>query len=127
MNVRPAVESPHRNLEAWKSAMALAVDMYETTATFPQTEQYGLTSQMRRAAVSIPSNIAEGAARDSHRDFARFMLMARGSLSELDTQTELAFRLGYLPEPQVTVLREMMSRVGMLLNGTLRWLRDHPD
>ncbi len=89
---------PHERLEAWKSAMELVEEIYRVTAVFPAHEQYGLVSQMRRAAVSIPSNVAEGAGREGNREFSRFLSIARGSLSELDTQHQIAIRLGYVKE-----------------------------
>ncbi|MBC7344805.1 MAG: four helix bundle protein, partial [Clostridia bacterium] len=80
----------HHELKAWQEAMALVREVYQATASFPAFEQYGLASQLRRAAVSIPSNIAEGAARESAKEFAQFLTMARGSLSELETQILIA-------------------------------------
>lgn len=88
--------SEYQKLEAWQMAMALAEAVYKTTRTFPKEEVYGLTSQIRRAVVSIPSNIAEGAARASAKEFMQFLLIARGSAAELETQLLLAGKLGYL-------------------------------
>jgi four helix bundle protein len=87
---------PHYRLEAWKEAMALVKMVYTATQSFPKDELYGLTNQMRRAAVSIPSNIAEGAARSSKKEFVQFLSIARGSLSELETQLLISTDLGYL-------------------------------
>ena len=87
---------PHENLEAWRQSMALVKLIYATTRSFPKEKLFGLTSQMRRAAVSIPSNIAEGAARSSRREFAQFLNIAKGSLSELETQLLISVDLGYL-------------------------------
>jgi len=87
---------PHRNLLAWQRTMDLAVEIYQTTRTFPKEESYGLTSQLRRAAVSAPSNIAEGAAGRTRQQFSNFLSNAIGSLNEIDTQLELALRLGYV-------------------------------
>ena len=86
----------HRNLEAWKKAIELVIDIYAKTKLYPDEERFGLTSQIRRAAVSIPSNIAEGAARTSDKDMLRFIDIALGSLAELDTQLVIADRLNYL-------------------------------
>ncbi|MHB1053573.1 MAG: four helix bundle protein [Thiobacillus sp.] len=86
----------HRSLNAWKQAMELVVSVYSVTATFPQHEQYGLVSQLRRAAVSVPANIAEGAARNGSKEFLHFLGIASGSLSELDTLIDLARQLGYV-------------------------------
>ena len=90
----------HKKLEIWQEAVALATHIYQATEQFPKSEVYGLTSQMRRAAVSIPSNIAEGAARNSSKEFAQFLNIAGGSLSELDTQIEIASDLKYLSDDQ---------------------------
>ncbi|HEY9098920.1 MAG TPA: four helix bundle protein [Thiobacillus sp.] len=86
----------HRSLNAWKQAMELVVNVYSVTATFPQHEQYGLVSQLRRAAVSVPANIAEGAARNGSKEFLHFLGIASGSLSELDTLIDLSRQLGYV-------------------------------
>ena len=84
----------HHELLAWKLAVELVIDLYDLTSSFPPSETYGLTAQIRRAAVSVPSNIAEGAARTTKREFAQFLSIARGSLSEIDTQVEIARKLG---------------------------------
>jgi four helix bundle protein len=88
---------PHYDLAAWQEAMSLARATYEVTRSFPKEEIYGLSAQMRRAAVSIPSNVAEGAARSSRKEFAQHLSIAKGSLSELETQLLLAADLGYIP------------------------------
>ena len=86
----------HRDLRVWQEAISLVELIYRVTATFPRDEQYGLTSQMRRAATSVPANIAEGAARNGTRELLRYLSIATGSLSELDTHLEVAKRLGLL-------------------------------
>jgi four helix bundle protein len=83
-------------LNAWKQAMELVVGVYSITKSFPKSEQYGLVSQLRRAAVSVPANIAEGAARNGNKEFLHFLGIASGSLSELDSLIDLAKRLGYV-------------------------------
>jgi four helix bundle protein len=108
-----SVAATHRDLAAWREGMALVVAVYRETAGFPRDEIYGLTSQIRRAAVSIPSNIAEGAGRNSTRELLQFLGITCGSLAELDTQLELAVQLGYL-KSGADVLRQT-SRVGMLV------------
>ncbi len=88
----------YRELKIWQEAMDLVVEVYTLTKSFPKDEIYGLSSQMKRAAVSIPSNIAEGAGRNSNKDFARFLAISRGSGFELDTQLEIANRLSMISE-----------------------------
>ncbi len=89
-------KKPHRNLMAWQKTMDFAVSVYELTRAFPQEELYALTSQLRRAGVSAPSNIAEGAAGRTRQQFSNYLSNAIGSLNEIDTQLELALRLGYV-------------------------------
>ena len=84
------MNKPHKKLNAWSDAVDLAQQIYRVTERFPSNEQFGLTSQIGRAAVSIPSNIAEGAARQTKKEFLNFLHIAKGSLSELDTQLEIA-------------------------------------
>jgi len=92
---------PHKRLEAWRKSMDLVVRIYQATARFPAEERFGLVSQIRRAALSVPSNVAEGAARGSSRFFTSALQIARASLSELDTQIIIAQRLGYLSEREL--------------------------
>ena len=112
----------YRELEAWRLAMDLAEAVYGLTRQFPRTEEYRLTSQLLRAAVSVPANIAEGNARASRKDYARFVSIARGSLAETETFLMLARRFG-LSRPDVidSVLSEA-DRVGRILNGLHRSL-----
>jgi four helix bundle protein len=86
----------HKELTIWKESMNLVENIYSISKSFPKEEMYGLTSQMRRCAVSVPSNIAEGAGRKGEREFARFLYIALGSLSELETQFEISIRLNYI-------------------------------
>ena len=111
----------HHNLEAWQQAFTLVKSIYSSTAPFPKSELYGLTSQMRRAAVSIPSNIAEGAARDSTQEFLRFLFIARGSLAELETQLLIAHELGYLKD--LGQLQKEVDYVSALLTGLIKNLK----
>ena len=85
----------HKDLEAWKQAMRLVEEVYKISSNFPKQEMYGLTSQVRRAAVSIPSNISEGAARNGKKEYSNFLGISLGSLAELETQLIIASRLGY--------------------------------
>jgi four helix bundle protein len=103
--------------------MELVLEVYRCTKTFPREETYGLVSQMRRAAVSIPSNVAEGKGRYSRKEISQFLLNARGSLLELETQCEIARSLGYLPGADSADLARRASEVGRLLNGILDHFR----
>ncbi len=106
---------PHENLDAWKHAMQLVKEIYDMTTTFPPEERFGLTSQMRRAAVSIPSNIAEGAGRNGTKEYLYHIGVARGSLAELETQIKLAMMLGFANAE--TAAEALCDRVGKLLTG----------
>jgi four helix bundle protein len=111
----------YRDLVAWQKSMDLTERVYRCTADLPLEERYGLTSQMRRAATSIPSNIAEGQGRRSTDDeFIRFLRIALGSLCELETQLELSVRLKMLSPEQLSALRPVSEEVGRLLNGLIR-------
>jgi four helix bundle protein len=91
-------KNTHRDLEIWKKAVDLVIDVYEATRKFPKEEQYGLVSQMRRAAIFYPSNISEGAARNSNTEYIRFLYISLGSLSELETQLIIAGKLNYFKD-----------------------------
>ncbi len=112
-----------RDLIAWQKAKVLAKDVYLVTRTFPKEETYGLTSQMRRAVVSIPSNIAEGKGRGTRKDCCHFVMQARGSLYELETQIELASDLGYLLPDRAKQLVGQCDEMGRILNGLIRSLQ----
>jgi len=114
------MEKPHKNLEAWKQSMDLAIGVYGATEIFPSREIYGLTNQIRRAVVSVPSNIAEGAARQTKKEFSNFLHIAQGSLSELDTQLELARRLGFLRDASWRELDSRMVQIDKILTGLIR-------
>lgn len=106
----------HRDLVVWKESMNLVEDIYKISIHFPNEERYGLTSQMRRCSVSVPSNIAEGAGRKGPREFARFLYIALGSLSELETQLEIAMRLNYVPkEIQAELIFEKIIYIRRML------------
>ena len=104
----------HRSLRAWQEAIKLVEQVYAATHTFPKDELFGLTAQMRRSAVSVPANIAEGAARAGTKELLRYLSIASASLSELDTHVEIARRLGYLKNEQ---LDEQIGGVAGLLMG----------
>lgn len=109
----------YRDLVAWRKAMELVLEVYQVTKSFPKEEMYGLTSQLRRAAVSVPSNIAEGQARFSAREFYRFLSHARGSLVEVETQIMIAKSLLYLPPRQADALLLRAAESGRVLNGLI--------
>ena len=109
-----------RDLQAWQKSMQLARNVYRLTETFPKTEMFGLLTQMRRAAVSVPSNIAEGHGRLSDNSFRVFLAQARGSLFELETQIQLALDLGYISTNDAEEITEFCREVGRILNGLIR-------
>ena len=111
----------HRKLDAWKAGIDFVVAVYHATARFPQSERYGLTSQLRRASVSVPSNIAEGAARHTLKDNLRFLISARSSLSEIETELFIAMKLGYLDS--IDTLLAQLENVAAPLNGMIRYLK----
>jgi four helix bundle protein len=110
----------HRDLIVWQKAMDLVEAVYTATASFPKEETYGLTSQIRRAVVSIPANIAEGQGRRLSKEYLYFLANARGSLLELDTHLEIAVRLRYLEVKKHSALKERLDDVGRMLNGLMR-------
>jgi len=111
----------HKDLDAWRMGLDLVEVVYKVTKAFPQEELYGLTDQLRRAAVSIPSNIAEGAARGSKKEFIQFLHIALGSVSEVETQLVIAKRLGYLDN--LDSIEERIQTVRKLIFGLIRYLR----
>lgn len=113
----------YRELIVWQKAIDFVEGVYQATARFPNHENFGLSAQLRRAAVSIPSNIAEGQGRETPRDFLRFLWMAHGSLREVETQVMIADRLHYLDAPATSALLEAAAEVGRLLNGLIRSLK----
>ena len=120
------MEKPHKKLDVWQVAMAVAKTIYDLTRHFPEEEKYGLVSQMRRAAVSIPCNIAEGAARRGKKEFRNFLSVAQGSLSELDTQLEISLMLGYLRREEIQQLWNQLIRVDKMLTSLIRSLSKSP-
>lgn len=112
-----------RDLRVWQKAMELTVNIYRTTQEFPSHELYGLTSQLRRAAVSVASNIAEGKGRSSDKELLQFLNTARGSSYELQTQLEIAGSLGYLVRADFQQLTSQAESVGRLLNAMISKFR----
>jgi four helix bundle protein len=111
---------PYKSLDAWNTAMELVFEIYKLIDKFPMHEKYGLSDQLRRAAVSVPSNIAEGSARNTKKEFANFLYVAQGSLSELDTQLEIARGLGYITSDEFERIQEKMDRVGKMITGLIK-------
>ena len=109
----------YRDLIAWRKAMELVTEVYRVTRVFPRDELYGLTNQLRRAAVSVPSNIAEGQARFSRKEFHHFLSRARGSLVEIETQLTIAQNLSYLNPQQTQPLLDKAAELGRVLNGLI--------
>ncbi|HKR60058.1 MAG TPA: four helix bundle protein [Pyrinomonadaceae bacterium] len=113
----------HRDLIVWQKAMTLVTKVYGLTKTFPRDEIYGLTSQTRKAAVSVPANIAEEQGRRLGGEFHQFLANSRGSLMELDTHLEVATRVGYLNDEQHQAIQQDLNEVGRLLNGLMRSIK----
>jgi four helix bundle protein len=109
----------YRDLEVWQKSRMLVTQLYQLTKTFPKEENYGLTSQLRRAAVSVPSNIAEGKSRRATKDYMRFLDIAYGSVAEVETQLFIACDLGYTTEKNVSSLLGGYAEIGRMLNGLL--------
>ncbi|MGH9340692.1 MAG: four helix bundle protein [Acidobacteriota bacterium] len=114
---------PHKKLRAWRESIRLVIEVYRNVRTFPNFERFGLAAQMQRAAVSVPSNIAEGAARHSKKEFLKFIYIAKGSLSELDTQIEIGRDLGFLSDSSSTKLLELIGEIDRLLTGLISSIR----
>lgn len=110
----------HKDMDVWKQSMFLVEEVYRLTGVFPRAELYGLVSQMRRAAVSIPSNLSEGASRESLKEFGYFVNVAIGSVSELETQLIIANRLGYA---EIDKILQRLSRVKSLVLGLRNYLK----
>jgi len=115
--MRAKDQKPHRNLVAWQKGMDLVIEVYNLTQDFPNKELYGLISHLRRAAISVPSNIAEGAANRTPSQFSQFLSNAFGSLNELDTQMELSFRLGYLSGDRYNQIAKLLDECLALTYG----------
>jgi four helix bundle protein len=115
----------YRDLIAWQKGIELVAAIYRETKAFPPDEIFGLTSQLRRASVSIPSNIAEGQARKSTGEFKHFLHLALGSLAEVETQLTITAVLVYLPQRRVDELLLITNELGRILNGLLNAVSDH--
>lgn len=126
LNVKKPVQASaksFRDLRVWRSAIALVREVYRATEDFPGSELYGLTRQMRRAAVSIPSNIAEGYAREHRREYLQFLAIAQGSLAELETRIEISLQLDYLSSNQLMSISRAAESLAKQLRALRRSLR----
>jgi four helix bundle protein len=117
----------YREIKVWQKAIELVVDIYSCTRSFPREELYGLAGQLRHAAVSIASNIAEGKGRRTDREFLQFLHHARGSVFEVETQLTIASRLGYMPEAEVLRLGHSASEIARMLNGLIKAITSITD
>ena len=118
-------QSSYKDLIAWQKGMELVTAIYDATEGFPSNQQFGLISQLRRAAVSVPSNIAEGKAHYSNRDFVRFLRHARGSLAEIETQALIAHQRKYLTDATMKQLTQKLDERGRILSGLINSLNEH--
>lgn len=112
-------EKPHRKLNLWQKSIEYVIQIYKTSKQFPDKERFGIISQMQRAAISIPCNIAEGAARKSRKEFVQFLYTARGSVSELDTQLEICLQLHYITPEHYKELQNRLDEISKILNGLI--------
>lgn len=110
----------YHKLKIWQISMQLVESVYELTLKFPKSEQYGLTSQVRRAAVSMPSNIAEGNVRDSRKEYLHFLSVALGSLAEVETQLQLSSRLGFVSLDEIEEMLDLIQLLARMIRGLQR-------
>ena len=111
----------HKDLDVWKYSIDFVMDIYKITSSFPKEEIYGLTSQIKRSAVSVPSNIAEGLARQTKKEQIQFLYIALGSLSELETQLIISKRLGFIEETSYNDIQFKVERIRKLLTGLIKY------
>lgn len=114
---------PHEKLDVWSKAVDFVTEIYRKSKFFPAEEKYGLALQIRRAAVSIPANIAEGAARQSKKEFSHFLSIAQGSCSELETELLIACRLGYIDPSAYSEMRKTLDSIARMLIGLSRHVK----
>ncbi len=113
----------HKDLDVWKSAILLAEKVYRETVDFPKHEQFGMTSQIRRVAVSVPANIAEGASRKGNKEFIQFLYVSLGSLAELETLIILSNKIGYFPSDIQDELLDLIAQCSRLAHGLIKYLK----
>ena len=114
----------HKDLNVWKRAIAFVTYIYKTTEKFPKSELYGLSSQLRRAAVSIPSNIAEGAARNHDKEFLQFLYIALSSSVEVETQLIISHNLGFITKSELEELIEELDTIGKMIQGLIKSIKN---
>jgi four helix bundle protein len=119
------MSGPYRDIKVWQRAIEFVVDIYSCTRGFPKEEMYGLVTQLRRAAVSVPSNIAEGKGRRTDKEFLLFLHHARGSVFEVETQLTISGRLGYLSETEVRRLGTSAAEIARMLSGLIKAISSH--
>jgi len=115
---------PHCKLEVWNKSIDLVLEIYKITSTFPENERFTLVPQMRRASISVASNIAEGAARGSKREFSNFLSIAHGSLSELETQIIISYKLKYVHDKDLEKIKEDLEAISKMIVGLKKNLRN---
>ena len=113
----------HKDLDAWKKSLDLVVQVYQVTSIFPDSERFGLITQMQRAAVSVPSNIAEGAARKSDKEFTYFLYIAQGSLAELETQYIISEKLKYISPDQLNTFINHKEEIAKMIYGLINYYK----
>ena len=111
----------HKDLEVWKKSISLVTEIYSITKSFPKEEMYGLTNQIRRASVSVPSNIAEGAARQTNKEFIQFLYIALGSNTEFETQLLIAYNLNFISEADYDNCHRKVDEIGKMLSGLISY------
>jgi len=123
-NDQEEIVKSHKDLDAYKESMKFVTHIYQLTQNFPKGEIYGLTNQIRRAAVSIPSNLSEGAARQSNKEFIQFLYVSLGSLAELETQLEIAYNINYLPAGEHEQIQNEITKIRSIVIGLIRHLKE---
>jgi len=116
----------HKDLDVWKDSRKLVSVIYELTSKFPKEEVYSLTAQIKRAAITIPSNVAEGAARDSNKEYIHFLFIALGSVAELDTQLIIAKDLNFISDKDFNSTSEKLNIIGKMLSGLIKYRQSKP-
>lgn len=114
----------HKDLDVWKLSIEFVTEIYNLTKDFPKEEQFGLTNQIRRASVSIPSNIAEGAGRRSDKEFLQFLYISMGSIQEIDTQLLISLNLSYLMKSEYEILLTKLDQISKMISGLIKFVKE---